>query len=91
MAARRDASTCAVIFERAKVEQSLDEDVAAIRRTVTQNVYERISGSTPSSPWWANHRGSAPLNSAEFSHTCHSSKGARSVPPRLARGGSPAK
>ena len=40
-AARRDAGTCAVIVERAKVEQSLDDDVAAIRRTVTQNVYER--------------------------------------------------
>jgi len=35
-----------------------------------------ISGSTRSSPWWANHRGSAPLNSAGFSHTSHSSRGA---------------
>ena len=40
-AARRDAGKCAVLFERARVEQSLDEDVAAIERTVTQNVYER--------------------------------------------------
>jgi len=40
-AARQDVGTCAVMFERAKIEQSLDDDVAAIRRTVTQNVYKR--------------------------------------------------
>jgi hypothetical protein len=40
-AARRTVGNCAVVVERAKVEQTLDEDVAAIKRTVAQNIYHR--------------------------------------------------
>src|SRR5262245_61811712 len=40
-AAKRDTGTCAAILERAKVERSLDDDVAVIKQTVTENVYQR--------------------------------------------------